>query len=117
MSTEALKKQEQRERRQRRVRSTVRGTQDRPRLAVFRSNKYVYAQLIDDTTGTTLAAADSRAVEGKTGLDRARAVGKKIAEQARKKKVEKVVFDRGGKMYTGAVKAIAESAREGGLIF
>lgn len=117
MTTEATKKQMQRERRRRRVRSTIRGTAERPRLAVFRSNKYLYAQLIDDLKGETIAHVDSRSVSGKTGRDRAHAVGKALATQATQKKVTVAVFDRGGFTYTGSIKAVAEGAREGGLVF
>ncbi|MBB6100166.1 large subunit ribosomal protein L18 [Deinobacterium chartae] len=91
---------------------------DRPRLSVFRSSKYIYAQVIDDTTGTTLAQVGSKAlkVEG-TKTDAAVAVGKAIAEAAKAKGVTKVVFDRGEYKYHGRVKALADAAREGGLDF
>jgi len=93
------------------------GTAECPRLAVYRSNKSIYAQLINDETHTTLAAADSRKAKGATPREKARAVGILIAEAAKKAGVTKVVFDRGGFLYTGAVKELAEGARESGLTF
>jgi len=102
-------------RRHRRVRKRLGGTAERPRLAVFRSNRHIYAQLIDDRGARTLAAASDLGVtvDGKTG--RAAQVGKAIAERARALGVERVVFDRGGWLYHGRVKALADGAREGGL--
>lgn len=97
------------------MRRTVSGTRERPRLIVFRSNRYVFAQLIDDATGTTLAAADSRAVKGENGVERAKAVGALIALQAKGHRIASAVFDRGGFLYAGKVRAVAEGAREGGL--
>ncbi len=102
--------------RHRRVRKKVFGSPERPRLAVYRSNKYVYAQLIDDFAGRTLAAASSR--ESGNGDDpkaRAKAVGRAIAEQAKGAGITRVTFDRGGFKYHGRVRAVAEGAREGGL--
>lgn len=101
-----------------RVRKKVNGTAERPRLSVFRSNTSIYCQLIDDLTGHTLAAADSRetATAG-TKSEQAKAVGQLIAEKARAAGIEKVVFDRGGYLYHGRVKSLAEGAREGGLQF
>ena len=111
-------KLEQRQRRHRRIRAKVSGTAVRPRLSVFRSNKGVYAQLIDDEKAVTLAAASSLKIEGKGGaLVKAKTVGKVIAESAKAKKIEQAVFDRGGYLYAGAIKALAEGAREGGLKF
>jgi large subunit ribosomal protein L18 len=109
-----------RERRHRRVRGKVRGTSERPRLAVFRSNRGIFAQLVDDDTGKTIAASSwvglPKSFKGdKTG--QAAEVGKRLADEARKAGVERVVFDRGGYLYHGRVKALAESAREGGLTF
>ncbi len=104
-------------RRHARVRARVSGTKERPRLAVFRSNRYVYAQLIDDEARTTLAASDSRKVSGKTTTDRATEVGKAIAESAKKQGILKIVFDRGGFQYQGIVAALADGARAGGLEF
>jgi large subunit ribosomal protein L18 len=103
--------------RHRRIRAKVTGTAARPRLAVFRSNRYVYVQLIDDVTGKTLGAADSRKVTGKTLVERAGAVGAAIAKQATAAGVKEVVFDRGGFRYQGVVAALAQGAREGGLGF
>ena len=112
-------KRDARQRRHERIRKSVMGTAERPRLAVFRSNKGIYAQLIDDTKGHTLVAASSleKDVSGddKTGV--ANAVGKLIAERAQAAGVSAVVFDRGGNRYQGRVKALAEGAREGGLQF
>lgn len=99
-----------------RIRARVAGTAARPRLAVFRSNKAIYAQLIDDEAGKTLGSADSRKEKG-TLSETAAAVGKSIAEKAKAAKIEAVVFDRGGFKYQGAVKALADAAREGGLTF
>ena len=100
-----------------RLRHKVTGTALRPRLAVYRSNKSVYAQLIDDQAGKTLAAADSRKETKGTGVEKATLVGAAIAKAAKSAKIETVVFDRGGFQYIGIVKAVAEGAREGGLKF
>ena len=113
-------KNEARLRRHRRVRGKISGTAERPRLEVFRSSKHIYAQLIDDTTGTTLAAASSmdKGFDGYGGnIDAAGKVGKAIAEKALAKGIKAVVFDRGGFVYHGRVKALADGAREGGLNF
>ena len=112
-----IEKQEKRTRRHVRIRSRVIGTATRPRLAVFRSNRFVYAQLINDELGTTLAAADSREVKGANGTERGKEVGKVVAELAKKAGIEAVVFDRGGFKYQGVVAALADGAREGGLQF
>ncbi len=93
------------------------GTADRPRLAVFRSNRFVYAQLIDDDKGVTLAFASSKDVKGKTMREDAKIVGERIAKAALGVGVKKVVFDRGGFTYSARVKALADAAREGGLQF
>ena len=118
------KDQSSSERRKARVRRTLRArAYGKPRLSVFRSSKQIYAQVIDDEHGRTIAAASSleKAMREsiKTGADveAARRVGKELAERAKKAGVEKVVFDRGGYMYHGRVKALAEGAREGGLDF
>ena len=113
----AIEKQEKRARRHVRIRSRVSGTALKPRLAVFRSNRYVYAQLINDELGTTVASADSRTVTGANLTERGTAVGKTIAENAKKAGIEKVVFDRGGFKYQGVVAALADGARAGGLQF
>ncbi len=110
-------KKQKRARRHARVRAKVRGTSARPRLSVFRSNKSIYAQIIDDETGTTLvSASDVKDTKG-TNIERAQKVGKELAEKAQAKKIKEVVFDRGGYLFAGRVKALAEAAREGGLQF
>ncbi len=113
----AIEKQALRTRRHIRIRSRVNGTAQKPRLAVFRSNRYVYAQLINDEAGTTIASADSRKVAGATLVERGTAVGKELAEKAKKAGIEKAVFDRGGFKYQGVVASLADGAREGGLQF
>lgn len=115
--TTKLSKIEQRSRRHRRIRAKVAGTAERPRLAVFKSLAYMYAQLIDDTKGVTLAAASDMGLKGKTKTERARLAGEALAKAAKEKKITEVVFDRGGFIYTGRVRAFAEGAREGGLSF
>jgi large subunit ribosomal protein L18 len=101
------------------IRKKLKGTTEQPRLSVYRSNKAIYAQIIDDTTGVTLAAASSFGAEKgeHTPVTMAREIGKKLAEAAKQNNVEKVVFDRNGYLYHGRVQALAEGAREGGLIF
>jgi large subunit ribosomal protein L18 len=112
-------KLEQRARIRRRIRAKVAGTEQRPRLSVFRSNKFIYAQLIDDAAGRTLAAASSREADiaGGARVERSKVVGQRLAERARAAGVEAVVFDRGGYRYHGNVRALAEGARDGGLKF
>ncbi|MCD6267668.1 MAG: 50S ribosomal protein L18 [Thermotogaceae bacterium] len=116
-------KNERRLRRHRRVRKKVFGTPERPRLCVFRSNKHIYAQIIDDTIGHTLVSASTLDPELREKLQKtwnkeaAREVGKLIAKRALEKGIKKVVFDRGGYKYHGRVKELAEGAREGGLVF
>lgn len=103
-----------------RIRAKISGTKERPRLAVFRSANHIYAQLIDDVAGVTLAAASSldKGFEGSGGnKEGARKVGLMIAQRAKEKEIEAVVFDRGGFIYHGRVKELAEGAREGGLKF
>ena len=110
----------QRDLRHRRVRGKISGTPERPRLSVFRSENHIYAQVIDDVNGTTLAAASSneKGFEGNGGnKEAARKVGKTVAERALQKGIENVVFDRGGYIYHGRVQELAEGAREGGLKF
>lgn len=99
-----------------RTRKKISGTADIPRLSVFRSAKYIYCQLIDDVNGVTLADANSKVAGGK-GAESAKKVGQLIAEKAKGKNIEKVVFDRGGNLFHGRVKALADGAREGGLSF
>jgi len=111
-------KSEQRTRRRNRIRAKVSGTADVPRLAVFKSLKYIYAQLIDDENGVTLVAATSKGMKNAKGkTDDAKLVGADIAKKASEKKIVKVVFDRGGYIYTGRVQALADAARVGGLNF
>ncbi len=106
-----------RRKRHSRLRLRIAGSGERPRLSVFRSAKYIYAQVIDDTTGRTLASASSREAElgGATKVDAAREVGKALAERAKAAGVGAVVLDRGGYQYHGRVRSLAEGAREGGL--
>ena len=107
----------QRDRRRKRIRAKVFGTAEKPRFSVFRSNKYISAQLIDDNKGATLASATSQKTAGKSVLEKAKAVGVDIAKQAEVKKIKTAVFDRGGYIYTGSVAAVALGAREAGLKF
>ena len=110
----------QRKRRHRRVRGKISGTPERPRLNVFRSEKHIYAQVIDDTRGMTLCSASSleKDFEGSgSNKDAARKVGTAVAKRAMEKGIDTVVFDRGGYIYHGRVKELAEAAREGGLVF
>jgi large subunit ribosomal protein L18 len=114
------KKLEGRQRRRQRIRKKVEGSTERPRLSVFRSNKQIYAQVIDDTTGSTVAAASSLGKEkpgegGKVAM--AGLVGEALAAVCKEKGITQVVFDRGGNIYHGRVKALAEGARKGGLNF
>lgn len=112
-----------RRRRHARVRRKVAGTPERPRLNVYRSLEHIYAQVIDDTTGHTLAAASTVDHELRGELaalpkqEQAKAVGKHVAERAKAKGIEQVVFDRGGYIYHGRIKALADGSREGGLVF
>ena len=104
-------------RRHNRIRARVSGTATKPRLAVFRSNRFVSAQLINDESGATIASADSRKAAGANPTERAAAVGKTVGELAKKAGIETVVFDRGGFKYQGVVAAVADGARETGLAF
>lgn len=118
MKATTVIKKEKRVRRHARIRSQVSGTALRPRLAVFRSNKFIYAQLIDDAAQVTLAsAADMGAKPVGTKVERATKVGEELAKAAQAKGISSVVFDRGGFKYTGRVKALADSARAAGLTF
>ncbi|MFV0560456.1 MAG: 50S ribosomal protein L18 [Enterococcus sp.] len=112
-------KNKTRQKRHQRVRNTISGTAERPRLNVFRSNKNIYAQLIDDVAGVTLASASTldKEISGGTKTESATAVGKLIAERGAAKGIKVVVFDRGGYLYHGRVQALAEAARENGLEF
>ncbi|KGO89346.1 50S ribosomal protein L18 [Flavobacterium suncheonense] len=114
----SLTKSERRQRIKFRIRKIVSGTAANPRLSVFRSNKEIYAQIIDDVNGVTLAAASSREAGAKgTKIEIAAAVGKLIAEKAQKAGISTVSFDRGGYLYHGRVKSLADGAREAGLKF
>ena len=114
---------EQRERRHRRLRVKVQGTTERPRLNVYRSLEHIYAQVIDDTKGHTMASASTldadvkKAIDGKNKSDSAKVVGQIVANRAKAAGISKVVFDRGGNRYHGRVKALADGAREAGLEF
>jgi large subunit ribosomal protein L18 len=100
-----------------RIRAKISGTATQPRLSVFRSNKNIFAQLIDDTTGVTLVEASSLKSNKAGNIDQAKAVGQELAKKAKAKKITDVVFDRGGYLYHGRVKALADAAREAGLQF
>lgn len=113
-------KNKTRQRRHVRVRGKISGTEKRPRLNVFRSNKNIYAQVIDDVAGVTIVNAstlDKAVAEGLNKVEQAQAVGKLVAERAVKAGIEDVIFDRGGYLYHGRVQALAEAARENGLKF
>lgn len=109
----------QQTRRKLRIRSHVRGTGIKPRLTVFRSNEYIYAQIIDDTIGKTLVGVSEKALGKTTGtkLEKAKILGAEIAKKAVEKKIKEVVFDKGSYKYHGRIKAVADGAREGGLQF
>ncbi len=115
------KKQERRDKIRRRIRSTIQGTANRPRLCVYKSNTHVYAQLVNDWDAVTLASASTNSkemkdrFEGKTKTESAKEIGQMIAEQAQEQGINKAVFDRSGYKYHGVVKALADGAREGGL--
>jgi large subunit ribosomal protein L18 len=112
-----ISREQKRKKRHNRVRAKVAGTIERPRLSVFKSNKDVYVQLIDDITGVTLVAANSLKITDKTLSEKSKLVGIEIAKRAKTKNISKVVFDRSGYLYTGLIKSLADSAREGGLEF
>ena len=116
-----LQKVEGRRRRHQRVRKHVRGTAEKPRLCVFRSSRHIYAQLIDDARGHTIAAASTMEAEARAGhtgdVDAARAVGRRLGERAKDAGITRAVFDRGGFRYHGRVAAVADGAREAGLAF
>lgn len=118
-----IDKNAERKRRHVRVRKSVTGTAERPRLSVYRSTNHIYAQLIDDTKGVTLASASTleksvkAEIAGKTKREAAAIVGKLVGERAKEKGIEAVVFDRGGYLYTGRVQSLADGAREAGLKF
>ena len=110
-------KQEKRIRLKKKIRAKIMGTKDRPRLSIFRSNKFIYAQVIDDAAGKTLVQASDVKVTKGTKIERAKQVGKMIAEVCLAKKVSQVVFDRNGFKYTGRIKLVADEARASGLKF
>ena len=114
-----LTKQDRRQRIRYRIRKRISGNLERPRMSVYRSNKQIYVQLVDDVTGNTLVAASSKekeiAGQKVSKTEQARLVGKRIAEKAKEKGISNVVFDRGGYLYHGRVKSLADAAREGGL--
>ena len=110
-------KTDMRHKRHNRLRSKVKGTAERPRLAVYKSNKFIYAQLIDDDAASTILSVDSRKDAKKTRVEQAEAVGTEIAKQATAKDISAVVFDRGGFRYQGIIATLAEAARTGGLKF
>jgi len=115
-----LEKQTKRLRRRKKIRAKVSGTDQRPRLCVFRSSKHIYAQLINDEKGKVVVSANDKEIKktaGKKKTEIAKEIGKLIAQKAIEKKVGKAVFDRGGYLYHGRIKAVAEGAREGGLKF
>lgn len=104
-------------RRKARIRAKIFGTKDRPRLSIFKSHKYIYAQIINDEKGHTLVSFSSRQSKAKKPIDKAEEVGVEIAKKAKTAKITKVVFDRNGYLYTGKIKVVAEAARKGGLEF
>lgn len=110
-------KLEKRNRLKKRIRAKISGTLERPRLSIFRSNKFIYAQVINDAVGKTLAQASDVKIGKGTKIERAKEVGKMIGEACAKAKINKVVFDRGGFKYTGRIKLVADAARESGLKF
>jgi len=115
-----LKKQEKRHRRHMRIRAKIKGTEKYPRLSIFRSNKYIYAQLIDDLNGKTLVSVSDIKINKKNKLnktEKAKEIGFSLAKKAINNKIKKIIFDRGGYKYHGRIKAVAEGAREGGLKF
>ena len=112
-----INKTDKRIRLKKKIRVKIKGTSERPRLTVFRSNKFIYAQVINDITGKTLAQASDVKITKGTKTERAKEVGKMIAEVAIKSKIKKVVFDRNGFKYTGRIKLIADEARASGLEF
>ena len=113
------RKSQRRTRIRRSIRKKLAGTAERPRLSVFRSNKYIYTQLIDDVNGNTLVSASLRDIDPEKHINQelSKQVGVKLAERAKEKGIDKAVFDRNGFLYHGNIKAVAEGAREGGLQF
>ena len=110
-------RQEKRKIRHKKVRAKIIGDSARPRFSVFKSNTAIYVQLVDDKKSKTILSFDSRKVEGKTLTEKAKSVGQEIAKMAKEKKIKEVVFDRGGYLYAGVIKILADSARDNGLKF
>lgn len=110
-------KKEKRERRRKRIRAKISGTPSCPRISIFKSNKYIVAQLIDDTNGKTLFGISSKDVKGKNNVEKAFILGESISLKAKELGINKAVFDRGGFMYTGSIKAVSDGARKNGLEF
>lgn len=106
-----------REKRHKKIRAKISGTKEKPRISFFKSNKRIYVQLIDDENGSTFFGVSSDKAKGKTMTEKAKETGKLVAKKAAEKKIKSAVFDRGGFLYTGKVKAFADGAREGGLKF
>jgi large subunit ribosomal protein L18 len=124
MPNKTIKKRESKDRRHKHILMTVRGNQERPRLVVYRSNQHIYAQLVDDVKQQTLFGVSTLSKpiaaelkKAKSKVEKAKVIGKYVASIAKEKGVQKIVFDRGGYLYHGRVKALAEGAREGGLVF
>lgn len=113
----AFSKENRRKKIKFRIRNKITGTSAKPRLAIYRSNKNIYAQLVDDSSGVTITGASSKGTSGNNKVELSKEVGKQIAEKAKGLGIEEVVFDRSGYLYHGRVKAIADGAREGGLKF
>lgn len=112
-----ISREQKRKRRHNRVRAKIAGTDIRPRLSVFKSNKDIYVQLIDDVAGKTLVSSNSLKMTKKTMSEKSKEVGTDIAKKAKEQKLSKIVFDRSGYQYIGVIKILADSAREGGLEF
>jgi large subunit ribosomal protein L18 len=110
-------KKAKRDRRHKRIRAKISGTGDRPRLSVFKSNKAISVQLIDDVKGNTLAAASTRDIKSGSEMEKMKGLGALIAEKAGAQKIKQIVFDRGGYLYTGKIKALADAVRENGIKF
>lgn len=117
MKNSLVEKNKKFDRRHARVRAKVSGTKERPRFSVFKSHKYIYAQLINDVMGHTLVASNTKNMKGKTPMLKAEELGTDIAEKAKKANIQKVVFDKSGYIFTGKIKIVADSARKAGLIF
>lgn len=117
MTTRMKNKPDARQSRHARIRSRVSGTAQRPRLSIYKSNRYIHAQLVDDEAGRTLIALSTKAIAKGTKTESAKALGAELAKLAKARDLSKVVFDRGGFRYTGRITAVAEGAREAGLSF